>query len=71
MEGTVQFLDIEGGCWRIAGNDGVNYEPINLPEEFKEDGLAVRFKVKYRDDLVSICMVGRIVELLSIRRMPH
>jgi len=68
VEGTVQYVDVEGGCWRIVGYDGVNYEPVNLPDEFKKDGLAVRFSAKRREDLVSQCMVGQIVELLGIRR---
>jgi hypothetical protein len=68
--GVVQFLEIEGGCWRIAGDDGVNYEPINLAEEFKEDGLAVLFEATPRKDLSSTCMVGQIVEITSMRRKP-
>ena len=66
-EGTVQFVDVSGGCWRIVGYDGVNYEPVNLPDEFKKDGLAVRFSAKLREDLVSKCMVGQLIELLGIR----
>ncbi len=68
QQGTVQYVDVSGGCWRIVGYDGVNYEPVNLPDEFKKDGLAVRFSAKRRDDLVTKCMAGQIVELLGIRR---
>jgi hypothetical protein len=70
IEGVVQFVDVEGGCWKIAGNDGVSYEPINLPEEFREDGIAVLFKAKHRRDLDSTCMIGQIIELLSIQQVP-
>ena len=70
LEGIVQFVEVEGGCWRIAGDDGASYEPINLSEEFQEDGLRVRFRAKYRTDLVSRCMVGRLVEILSISGVP-
>jgi hypothetical protein len=67
LEGTVQYVDVSGGCWRIVGSEGVNYEPVNLPDEFKKDGLVVRFSAKYREDLVTKCMVGRLIELLGIR----
>ena len=67
-EGTVQYVDVTGGCWRIVSYDGVNYEPVNLPDEFKKDGLAVRFSAKRRDDVVTTCMVGQVVELLGIRK---
>lgn len=69
LDGVVQFVDVEGGCWRIHGNNGVNYEPTNLPKDFQEDGLAVRFTAKEREDLVSTCQVGRIIELIRIKRL--
>ena len=66
-EGVVHFLEIEGGCWVIeVGTETI--EPIDLPEDFKVDGLRVFFEGERRDDLASICMVGPIVELLDIRR---
>ena len=64
--GTVEFVDVEGGCWTIESN-GETYEPINLPEEMREDGLAVEFEATVRDDMASICQVGTIVELVRIR----
>lgn len=68
VDGVVQFSPIEGGCWSILGEDGTRYEPINLPQEFQQDGLAVRAALKFRDDMASICQVGRIVEIVRIER---
>jgi hypothetical protein len=64
--GTVRFLEIEGGCWVIETSDAV-YEPTNLPEALREDGLGVTFQATVRDDLASICMVGPIVQLHRIQ----
>jgi hypothetical protein len=64
--GTVELIDIEGGCWVIQTSDAV-YEPINLPSEMRTDGLSVSFEATERDDLASICQVGRIIELLRIQ----
>jgi len=66
--GTVTFHDIEGGCWTIEVEEE-GYQPINLPEEFKEDGLQVNFQANFRDDMTSVCMVGRLIELLEIERV--
>jgi len=66
--GVVQFVDVEGGCWRIVGDNGIHYEPINLSDEFRKDGLAVQFEVKFRRDLATVCMVGVIVEIVSIHQ---
>jgi len=66
--GTVRFTTIEGGCWSIeTAKDG--FQPINLPDEFKVDGLRVRFEAEVRDDLTSACQIGPLIELISIERM--
>ncbi len=64
--GSVEFIQIEGGCWAILDVDQTRYEPINLPEEFRKDGLAVRAVLVPREDLVSTCQIGEIVEILTI-----
>lgn len=65
-DGVVRFIDLEGGCWVIVVGD-TKLEPINLTEEFQTDGLLVSFEAEERTDLATYCMVGRIVELSSIR----
>ena len=64
--GTVTYIDLEGGFYGIIGDNQENYDPINLPDEFQQEGLRVRFTAKYRDDLASIHMWGRIIEILQI-----
>jgi hypothetical protein len=44
------------------------YEPLHLAEEFRQDGLKVTFVARPRPEMASVCMVGRIVEIISIRR---
>ena len=68
VDGTVRFIPVEGGCWALRVNDAVQYEPLGLPAAFRVDGLEVRALLKLRDDLASICMVGRIAEVLDIER---
>lgn len=67
VDATVTFMNLEGGCWTLAADDKT-YEPINLTAEFREDGLPVRAALKPRTDVATTCMVGEIVEVLSIRR---
>lgn len=66
--GIVRFIQVEGGCWGIAVNEDM-YEPINLSAAFREDGLRVSFQAMDRPDLASICQIGRIVEIKTIRRL--
>ena len=64
--GIVKFINLGGGFYGITGGDGKNYEPINLSQEFQEDGLRVSFEAKIRKDIVSIHMWGILVELITI-----
>ena len=67
-KGTVKYLSFEGGFYGIAGDDGKNYDPINMSQEFKVDGLRVRFTANLTD-YMSYHMWGYIVRLISIERL--
>jgi hypothetical protein len=68
QNGTVKYLYFEGGFFGIVGDDGKHYDPINMPQEFKIDGLRVRFTANFTD-YVSYHMWGYIVSLVSIERL--
>lgn len=67
-EGVVGFWEGEGGCWSIA-TPSANLHPTDLPSEFKEVGLRVRFEADRRPDLVSFCP-GEVVDLRGIYALP-
>ena len=69
--GTVTYIDLEGGFYGIIGDNQENYDPINLPDEFQQEGLRITFTAKYRDDLASIHMWGRIIEILQIQAIDN
>jgi hypothetical protein len=64
-EGVIRFFDIEGGCWGIESG-GQIYEPIDLPEAMRVDGLVVVFTAEILEDRLSICQIGPVVDLLRI-----
>jgi hypothetical protein len=66
QRGTVQFTNVEGGCWRISGEDGENYEPIGLNEAYKKDGLKIKFSGKIADGRTSVCQVGTLISITKI-----
>lgn len=67
--GTVKYIDLEGGFYGIIGDSGKNYDPINLSEEFQKDNLRVSFDAKIREDMVSIHMWGTIIEIVRIEKL--
>jgi hypothetical protein len=68
ISGTVRRVELEGGFFAIQGDDGVTYDPTNLPTGFQEDGLAVEADARRLDERAGIHMVGPIVSLVRIRR---
>jgi hypothetical protein len=64
--GTVQFMNLEGGFFALRGDDGVTYDPINLPAAFQRHALRVRFEARIRQDLGGFHMVGPIVDVITI-----
>jgi len=69
IEGTLEYLDIEMGCWVVTDNQGVHYElhgpladQIKRPENI---GKKIRISGQIRRDLASVCMVGPIFEVTA------
>jgi hypothetical protein len=68
-KGTVTYLNFEGGFYGIISDDGNHYDPINMPPEFRVDGLRVQFTANVTDYL-SYHMWGYVVRLVSTERLP-
>jgi heat shock protein HslJ len=68
ITGTVHKLDVEGGVFVIRDEEGTRYNPTNLPQAFRTNGIAVEIEARRRDDMVSIGMVGPLIELIRIRK---
>ncbi len=67
--GTIQYNDFEGGFYGIVGDDEEYYDPINLPSEFEEDGIRVKYTIKILENQTSIHQWGTIVEIIKIEKL--
>jgi hypothetical protein len=67
--GIIEYKDFEGGFYGIVEDNGKHYDPINLPSEFKEDGLRVRFTLEILEDHASIHQWGIIVKIIRIEKL--
>lgn len=67
--GTIKYIDLEGGFYGIIDNEGNRYDPVNLTDEFKEDGLKVKFSCKILKDTIGTHMWGTTIELTDIQRI--
>jgi len=64
--GTVVYVSIEGGFYGIKGDNGKNYDPRNLSDEFKKDSLRVSFEYKVSENQTSTHMWGELIEIVKI-----
>ena len=70
ISGVIRHDNLEGGFWAIRGDDSMTYDPTNLPEEFRREGLRVEAEASRRDGMAGIHMAGPLVELRRIRKVP-
>jgi len=53
--------------WAVVTAEGQTLWPVNDPA-FQKDGMKVRYTARPRQDMVSTCMAGTIVEFVALRR---
>lgn len=70
--GTVYYMDLEGGFFGIVGDDGRQYQPINLAANLQEDGLRLSFTGEIVEDFVDMYMWGipLVIEEASVIAEP-
>lgn len=68
--GTMQLINLEGGFYGIAGDDGLNFDPTNLKKEFQQDGLHVRFEARILTGMVNTRQWGTIIEITKMEKLP-
>ena len=66
---TIISNDFEGVFYDIVGDDGGYYDPINLPAEYKKDGLYVNYIIRIIKNQASSHMWGTVVEIISIKKL--
>ena len=57
---------MEGGFYGIRADSGARYRPVNLPGEFAEDGLRVRFCAEPLEGVMSFHMWGIPVQIVEM-----
>jgi len=65
-KGRVMFFNLEGGFYGIIAENGSQYIPLNLKDEFKQDNLKVYFRGILRTDVVTTYNWGESIQLEDI-----
>ncbi len=64
--GTVTYVDLEGGFYGIVADGGDRFLPLNLPDHLAADGLFVRFEGDSRTDVVTFQQWGTPLQISKI-----
>ncbi|MDG6244099.1 MAG: protease inhibitor I42 family protein [Methanolobus sp.] len=67
--GTVKYIELEGGFYGIITADEARYDPINLAENLRSDGMEVEFVAYPRNDIMGFHMWGQIIEIRTIDKI--
>ena len=66
IEGVIEFVDVEGGCWRLK-SDNRYYELIGEGiSSLQKEGQNVKVLGKVDNTIVSICQVGTVFKVKTI-----
>jgi len=66
VEGTVQYIPIEGGFYGIVTDGGEKFLPLAMDASLKQNGLRVRFSGKAADGYVTFYQWDTLIEISSI-----
>ncbi|MGZ9899541.1 hypothetical protein [Shewanella gaetbuli] len=67
MQGTVRYMNLEGGFWGIVADNGQQILPQSLPQEFKQDGLRLSFTSSEITDMMTIQQWGTLSNVSDIK----
>lgn len=64
VEGKIQRSSLGSGTWALISNQGETYEIYKgAPKDLLKDGLEVKVEGKVRDDVMTLAMIGPVLEV--------
>jgi len=72
IEGTIQRSGMGAGTWALVTRNGTNYEiHKGAPKDLLQPGIKVRVNGQIRDDVMTIAMIGPVLEVKSFELLDH
>lgn len=67
FEGTVKYVNADGGFFGLVSDSGVKYDATNLSPEYRLDGLRVRVQGMLEKDRVNPRQWGTLISIVQIK----
>lgn len=65
VTGIIKYVSLGTGAWALESKEGISYELYEAPIPLLEDGLMVKVEGQVRDDVMTMAMIGPVLEILS------
>lgn len=66
LQGTVRYMNLEGGFWGIIADNGQKILPKNLPQDYHKDGIRLSFTAQEITGMMTIQQWGKLSNLSDI-----
>ena len=70
VTGRVEKKGFGFGTWALVAEDGTTYELKDAPAELKQEGIKVEVTGKIREDVMTMAMIGAVLEVESFEILP-
>jgi hypothetical protein len=67
VTGTIAKKGFGFGTWALVTDDGTTYELKDPAAQLQQAGIKVEIKGKIREDVMTIAMIGAVLEVESYR----
>ena len=67
VQGKIAHKDFGFGVWALVTKDKTTYELHDYPPELEQDGLKVEIEGKIRDDVMTMAMIGQVLQVESFK----
>lgn len=65
VTGTIEKKGFGFGTWALVADDGTTYELKDPASELQQEGIKVEVKGKIREDVMTMAMIGKVLEVES------
>ena len=67
--GKMEMKGFGFGVWALVAEDGKTYELKNHPAELETEGITVEVEGEIREDVMTMAMIGKVLEVKSYKRL--
>lgn len=65
VTGTIEKKGFGFGTWALVTDDGTTYELKDPASELQQEGIKVEVQGKIREDVMTMAMIGKVLEVES------